>query len=472
MLSDTNAYTHFKLRLGTDFDKILPGRDKSPGELARDYIKLLLEEYIASNGSFDNLVMTIPDTWFREKGNKTAKGHLEQIFKGLGYQNVTLQSEPVAASAYFCWHYQYLNKSKNPDKKPYEGFIVVVDYGGGTLDVTLCKVTNGNSIQVLERYGYGEYNDSNGCAGVAFDESVIRILSCEQGISLAGTDREFIQLCYDFERKKIAQTPKISRCMSDYFLNAFSVDNTRLFAVSSNNNHEWPVYCKHLAAAFKETNEKVLKESLEQMKQRFGVHEVDSNDGKTFKILMVGGFSNFCCVQKCVMDDIFGCEVLMRELDDRFNNFLSHEDEALAVAKGASLIAAGTIRVEQVCTHDIGIIVCQYNVAEDKLEDHYVRIVTRGEKLTDVAKPRYSYYSLARLWGNRGPVRLFIEGGNSKKETIVDKDMIKDLQETDTIGEGYIFGVSVDENLKVSLHVKKPSEVEIMAKTVVDLNNR
>ena len=88
---------------------------------------------------------------------------------------VQVVSEPAAASAFFA-HNFYLSTKEN-----FEGRILLVDYGGGTLDITLTDVItvgdeekNSVEIKVLERTGAGENEDRElGKAGIVYMENVM-----------------------------------------------------------------------------------------------------------------------------------------------------------------------------------------------------------------------------------------------------------------------------------------------------------
>ena len=102
------AYEHFKLRLGQDAHQTIPGKSKSPLAVTTDYIRTILEEYRTNQNiaDIDAIVMTVPETWFREASNRTARENIEGIYRSLGYNIETqfqLESEPVAAAGYFCW---------------------------------------------------------------------------------------------------------------------------------------------------------------------------------------------------------------------------------------------------------------------------------------------------------------------------------------------------------------------------------
>ena len=76
-----DAYEHFKLRLGQDAQQVIPGKSKTPTEVATDYIRTLLNEYRTNQNisEIDAVVMTVPETWFREASNRTARENIEGI---------------------------------------------------------------------------------------------------------------------------------------------------------------------------------------------------------------------------------------------------------------------------------------------------------------------------------------------------------------------------------------------------------
>ena len=78
----------------------------------------------------------------------------------------------AAASAFFAYNFRQMTK------KNFEGNILLVDYGGGTLDITLTNVAadDGDSVEikVLERTGAGENEEGKvGKAGIVYMETVM-----------------------------------------------------------------------------------------------------------------------------------------------------------------------------------------------------------------------------------------------------------------------------------------------------------
>ena len=135
-----DAYENFKLLLGRSFNERIKGRNKTPSEVTRDYIRELLklfESKYRKSKKIEYIVMTVPEIWTNEKNNRITRDNLQDIFESLGYYDVQLVSEPAAATAYFC-HAHKLDTKINPGGSDFNGDLLVIDYGGGTLDVTLC----------------------------------------------------------------------------------------------------------------------------------------------------------------------------------------------------------------------------------------------------------------------------------------------------------------------------------------------
>lgn len=451
-----DAYEHFKLRLGQDAQQIIPGKGKTPTEVATDYIRTLLNEYQTNQNisEIDAVVMTVPETWFREASNRTARENIEGIYRKLGYDIETqfqLESEPVAAAGYFCWSYAH-SKEKNPKGNPFTGYITVVDYGGGTLDVTLCKVENGEKIQILERCGYGEYNQTNGCAGVAFDEAVIERICKANDIAIEKSDRTFIKLCTAFEREKIAETKHITEMMKMYYSDPDIVDGEVLLTLEYDND-EIPIYCEDLAACFAQINQPVLDESLKQIQSYFQAHGVDSGNQDHFKVLMVGGFSNFYCVEETVRK-AFGSRSGL--VDKRFDQVFTVNNKSLAIAKGAALIAQKVVKVEHTCTHNIGFIVVRPD-DDDRWVDTDIRIIEKGMKLSAVKEPIYAPNKVqVRL--KSGVFRIFLddgrEDGSGRTQAALDQTVGEIFPNMDDTENVYQIGFSVDKNLIPTLHIR------------------
>jgi molecular chaperone DnaK len=454
------AYEHFKLRLGKNSDEIIEGKDKTPLHVTQDFIKKLLDEYKVSQNidlkeNLDGIVMTVPETWFREASNRTARENIEGIFKKLGYSDseFQLESEPVAAAAYFCWAYKE-NDSKG---KEYNGHIVVIDYGGGTLDVTLCEANRGK-IKILERCGYGEYNETNGCAGVAFDEAVVEKLIRDKGLPFKKDDPKFIKLRNDFEERKISECEKITEDLKDYYEDHDIMEGEPpLFSLEySDDGDALDVYCKDLDQCFEEVNASKLRDSLKQIKQFFPVHKINSNSPENFKVLLVGGFSNFFAVENEVR---ISFDASTGDIDKRFEQPFPLKNRSLAISRGAALIASNELNIIHTCTHSYGYVRYGLDENDQPVPKNYIPVVDKGTDIKKLITPVFSdEKEYVRHPG--GKLRIFIDDGrpdNAGRLRIALDESVKELfpnVDNNYQDKWYQFGFSVSKNQIPTIHIK------------------
>lgn len=189
----------------------------SPQYVAKEFIKQQMElaKDYCSTERFENLIICIPAVWNTELYTMSGKAILRDICRELDMADkVTVVTEPAAASAYFAYNY-----NKNT-KKLYDGLILIVDYGGGTLDITLTKVNTveredgvqSMEIDVLGQTGAGEnHGDNLGDAGIAYMEGVVKLAIEKNGIPTPEYDGYFLKALNFLESALIRN----SRALSD-----------------------------------------------------------------------------------------------------------------------------------------------------------------------------------------------------------------------------------------------------------------
>jgi len=342
---DHEVYENFKLHLGKNFNEIMKGRSKTSGEVAADFIKKSLIKYIEKQPvDIESIIitMTLPDAWYKEEEYKTARGKIKGLYKNLlinkkqskddksEYINIKiiLASESDAATAYFCKCY------KQSEKKEFDGHVVVVDFGGGTLDVNLCKVSNGE-IDVKKRDGYGKFGIKNGCAGVAFDVAVVKQLLKNKKLTIEEGNDEFIDLCHLFEKWKINSFDEYKDPMINYCIMGLPRFNKNKLGTVRGRNVDLEIYCEDLKKGFEEANINELQQSLNTIKKYLEENKINYKDQDKFRVLLVGGFSNFILVDHEVRKAF---ESSIEKLNDRVFLEPFGYDRYLAIAKGAAIL--------------------------------------------------------------------------------------------------------------------------------------
>ncbi len=149
-----NVMGLFKRKMGTTDTYYIESQEKSitPVELSSHVLKEL-KNFVPKNETLNDVVITIPASFDTVQSNATLRaGELA------GFNSVTLLQEPVAASLAF------VNKQK--EGKDMSGYWIVYDLGGGTFDVALIKLDDGE-MKVIDHAG------DNFLGGTDFDQTIV-----------------------------------------------------------------------------------------------------------------------------------------------------------------------------------------------------------------------------------------------------------------------------------------------------------
>jgi len=445
---DYEVYSRFKMLLGENnrgkllqyfYDKRLPK------DCARDYLKELLNHYndeLRLKKQVENVVVTVPEIWVKEyqEGEQgyLARDQLRKICSELDLPLSRLVSEPVAASAYFAYCY------RRRENEPFNGYVLIFDYGGGTLDLSLSEV-QGDKITVLERTGKGYDPDSLGKAGIAFDEATIKsVYEEEKKEKLSKTSPEFLKVLHTFEKNKIAFKATISKNIDQYTRRTTA--NKKLFSIN-----EMPFYASALCEVYKAEIEPVIEQALSEMEPFFNEYGVKTDDRDKFRVIMVGGFSSFYLVQKTVQN-YFKSDA---STDRRFDSCFTLEDTALAISKGAALIANGIIDFDKRCSMEVGL-----KVLTDiggTLQEKDIPILKKGTKISEYANPIYLKGG-AKIdvdpTSTRVPIVIYLKSNDKKRYLELEKTANEILPNISISNNKWKVGFSVDENENFVFHAE------------------
>lgn len=135
-----SVVSRFKRKMGTSetFKIKSLNVSKSPVELSA-YVLKELKTFVHTGEELDAAVITIPASFDTVQSNAT-----KEAGRLAGFKTVILLQEPIAASL------AYANKEKNVDLKNSQW--LVYDLGGGTFDVALVKIVEGE-LTVLDHEG-------------------------------------------------------------------------------------------------------------------------------------------------------------------------------------------------------------------------------------------------------------------------------------------------------------------------------
>ena len=144
----------FKRKMGTteSFKIKSINESKTPIELSAQVLKEL-KTFVNTGDNVDSTVITIPASFDTIQSNATKEAGIQA-----GFKQVVLLQEPIAASL------AYANMKKEREMK--DGQWLVYDLGGGTFDVALIKINDGE-MKVLDHEG------DNFLGGADFDNMIV-----------------------------------------------------------------------------------------------------------------------------------------------------------------------------------------------------------------------------------------------------------------------------------------------------------
>ena len=354
----------------------------TPYDVTKEYLKEILRKCRSEHGvtRIERLVVGVPDVWDK-KANKEERNNplyanrtaLEKVIRDLNcVDDFELHSEPELASAYYLEHYKQANNGK-----AFSGHLLLIDYGGGTLDVAICKFdpSNNRTAGVLKTFGEG-WNEQGkkGDAGLAYMRAVIDLALESSG--LEPNERKIRTCVYSLENKLLHMNGEKTRELESVFQNGRieSIANSTEYEdepfeiIAYDFDNDLIVTYKHLAQAFVKIIEPVLKRKedvvedgkplrkgvLIRAKEYMVEHDIDyrvSSDNANFKIQLVGGFSNFYLVQQAV-GEVFG----RSDNDARFaGGFADRSARSYAVSFGAALVANRDITITKQAYYSLGI---------------------------------------------------------------------------------------------------------------------
>jgi len=309
-----------------------------------------------SDRRVESLVVSVPEVW----KDATAHGRqkLQQVIREvLQLPLVQLISEPVAAAAYFSHIY------KKKKSESFQGNLLVCDMGGGSFDVTLCRMRD-KRVQVLFNDGNGK--NGLGIAGMHFDRRIIE--NCFGGaLDVKTLDAQLFDL--DRQKKSPGSQKRLAEQMKGKNL---------LAPIYTLRCKEEPAYVKinEIRAAFE-----TVKTEISDVLTRITGAARQKNE-PVDKVILVGGFSRFPLVQQAI-GEFFGEDISAGgKLIDL--KIFKPDEIAFAISFGASLIANEVIDVTEKYEYTVGIVVTTAGGEDIELE-----LIKAGGNLEKLSETKF-----------------------------------------------------------------------------------
>ena len=354
------TYKAFKMLLPEIRPEILKERgydeDHQPPQIAEEFLDFCLRSALSRCGEekIERLVVGVPEVWNDRLETLDGRNVLRNICQKFPYvQEAVVVSEPAAASAFFAWNF------RNNTGRDFDGHILLIDYGGGTLDITLTDVdarSDGSAeIKVNARTGAGENTEGQiGNAGILYMESVMLRAIEESGCFTDPVERDGKFLSAVDELEEEIKTGRTTIC--DMF-DEFGLDDPEEldeeeFTTIEYRGEDIVVSYGLLLRVYDDVIRPVLADQLQKMIRYMEEADIryDDQDQEVFKIALTGGFGGFKLVEEQVKETFH-----FSSMDKRQKDIIRvATDREKAVSMGAALVASRIIKIRNTAPYSIG----------------------------------------------------------------------------------------------------------------------
>lgn len=362
----------FKMMLAEENEEVLTDRGftatYTPEHVTADFLENILKQVLDNIGEtkIDHLVLGVPEIWNSTLTTIDGRSRLRDICRRFSFvekSGVQVVSEPAAASSFFAYNFRQMVGDN------FDGKILLVDYGGGTLDITLNEVDvrpdkngqEGMEIRILYRTGAGENEQRQiGKASIVYMESLLESAIHQEFPNMKiEHDVHFYRALDGLEVQLQECTNIIKTIFDDYGTDPedlsedemdeedyiFTMIPYRGMFINISYQLMVQVYDQIIRGVFDEKMEEVIQ----YMKER-NIDYMNRND-QTFKIVLVGGFGNYYLVKKQMTD-----KFKFSSTDERQKNIImKREDCEKAISLGAALLASNVLRIRNTAPYSIGI---------------------------------------------------------------------------------------------------------------------
>ncbi|WP_434360062.1 Hsp70 family protein [Parasalinivibrio latis] len=179
------------------------GRLINPTEVVTDFVKYLKNDALQNDNSeaadLTRAVVTIPVDM-----NGEGRVALREAFLNAGIYIESFVHEPLAAL------YAYYKDQPDPEdmiRRHENHTVLVFDWGGGTLDLTLCKIKNGALVQIQNK-------GNNTVGGDYLDEAILSYVEKQHALKHHWTDEKFLERNPGMKAKLLVECEKAKIALS------------------------------------------------------------------------------------------------------------------------------------------------------------------------------------------------------------------------------------------------------------------
>lgn len=329
-----------------------------------------VKESVPGFGDIEKITVGIPNVWTKDLNDHRIQALHEiivRVCQKLGYETeVDFCAEPKLAAGAVV---ETINRSRRAENEsPFDGHILVIDYGGGTLDLALCRVENKDGKSVIsvvgDGWGAGENTDGKvGKAGLAYMETLADIILEDNGIQNVDKGSQdyqfFVKSVEEAVKKSATELRNYCEAFDAYFKEG-GTKYDREFTLTPMKQlfyGDKRLTVKHSAliraygtdGSGEGAISKVLTSVLDEAAKYMDENNIDSTSASSgaFKVVLVGGFCNFALTERHITKSCKAFRLVSQTRDPRYTeyDFRNAETRILSVANGAALEVNEKIKI-------------------------------------------------------------------------------------------------------------------------------
>lgn len=492
---NVSVYNCFKMLLATkDMGKLDKyhynySPDFLPEDCAKIFLNLVLKNAVdrCDQNEINRLVVGAPEVWFKSLQTHDGRRILRNIcshMSDLQIKEVQIVSEPAAACAFFAYNYM---KTRG---EWFDGTILLVDFGGGTLDNSLAQITSEEdadgsrhmNIRILESNGMGENHEGRiGNAAVLYMHSVVEAAVVASGLfdDKVEFDDQFFKAVNEFEVALTNSVADIADIFDEIGIDALDELEEESFTSIFYKGQEIDIDYAMLVNVYDEKIRTPFEEKLLAIIDLMKRHGLNNDDGdvEDFKIALVGGFCNFYLVRKQV-EELFQIGKFDKRMDGIITN---RADCEKAISYGAALLAENIVNMRPVAPYSIALVEeLPIKYAFRYRQDIEYDKVYYPEEIEPISGKKI----IRPIWLGNNPIDKLVMNLGHDDETAmilpIKADLRNEIQEKmklinkETAYPLFMIGFSLDASEVLSLHVSKWNNDEQVAYDedyVIELNH-
>lgn len=304
------------------------GMVKSPKEVITELVKYLKEhaeseddEHIAD---LQHAIVTIPVAM-----DGVGRRALREAFLDAGIHIETFVHEPLAALyAYFRSQPDFENAIRRSEGK----LALVFDWGGGTLDLTLCQIINGSICQVLSR-------GNNNIGGDYIDEAILQFVEEDHAKKCGWTEDTMkarvpgmkSKLLQECERAKISLSSKDSYLI--YVPNYYNASG-----------EEEEIECTLTREQLNKLAERFVNTGIREIETLLSPDQADVDPQIISLCLATGGIVNMPIIRQYLQERFGVARLHVSDIGDQIIShgaaWIAHDDVPITLAKPFEVVEA------------------------------------------------------------------------------------------------------------------------------------